>query len=193
MLWYSAETEKAVSIMQEIKQKAVDIAKTQLNLATYQLREIRPEDLPSPSVNDFTVYVAAGAATRRVIRKVSSNSIIIIAGIYAPDVKNNMNTMTGVGAEQPYVTTLGWGNPMLKHIWLFRGTELIRKWPLCPVYADENAAKITEGYVIYYPDDVVDIFWYVKEQLTVDQISQCWYLGVALLPPGATSATTAVT
>ena len=47
MLWYSGKTDKAVSIMQEIKQKAVDIAKAQLNLATYQIREIRPEDLPS--------------------------------------------------------------------------------------------------------------------------------------------------
>jgi hypothetical protein len=193
MLWYSGKTDKAVSIMQEIKQKAVDIAKAQLNLATYQIREIRPEDLPSPSVNDFAIGIAAGQATRNVTRKVSSNSIIIIAGIYAPDVKNNMNYTTGTALEQPWTITAGFGIPTLKHIWFFRGTELIRKWPLCPVYADEDAKCVTEGYIIYYPDDVINIFWYAKEQMTVDQISQDWYLGIALLPPGATSATIAQT
>lgn len=193
MLWYSGKTDKAVSIMQEIKQKAVDIAKAQLNLATYQTREIRPEDLPSPSVNDFAIGIAAGQATRNVIRKVSSNSIIIIAGIYAPDVKNNMNYITGTALEQPWTVTTGFGMPTLKHVWFYRGTELIRKWPLCPAYADEDGKVVTEGYIIYYPDDVINIFWYAKEQMTVDQISQDWYLGIVLLPPGATSATTAQT
>ena len=192
MLWYSGDTDKAVSIMQEIKQKAADIAKTQLQLATYQIREIRPEDLPSPSVNDFAVDIAAGSATRTVTRKVSSNSIIIIAGIYAPDVKNNMNYIVGVSHEQPWTVTEGFGVPTLKHVWFYRGTELIRKWPLCPAYADENAKVVTEGYIIYYPDDVVQVIWYAKEQKTVDQISQDWYLGVCLLPPGATQATIAV-
>jgi len=193
MLWYSGKTDKAVSIMQEIKQKAVDIAKAQLNLATYQIREIRPEDLPSPSVNDFAIGIAAGQATRNVLRKVSSNSIIIIAGVYAPDVKNNMNYITGTALEQPWTIAAGFGIPTLKHVWFFRGTELIRKWPLCPAYADEDGKVVTEGYVIYYPDDVISIFWYAKEQMTVDQISQDWYLGICLLPPGATSATIAQT
>ena len=193
MLWYSGNSDKAISIMQEIKQKAVDIAKAQLNLATYQIREIRPEDLPSPSVNDFAVDIAAGQATRRVTRKVSSNSIVIIAGIYAPDVKNNMNHITSIAHEQPWTVTAGFGMPTLKHIWFYRGTELIRKWPLCPVYAEETAKAITEGYIIYYPDDVIDIYWYVKAQMTVDQVSQDWYIGICLLPPGATQATIAVT
>jgi hypothetical protein len=103
-----------------------------------------------------------------------------------------MTSIQSVAHEQPWTTTLGYGNPTLKHIWFYRGTELIRKWPLCPVYADEDAKCITEGYIIYYPDDVVDIYWYVKEQLTIDQVSQDWYLGICLLPPGSTQATIAV-
>lgn len=193
MLWYSGDTDKAVSVMQEIKQKAVDIAKTQLNLATYQLREIRPDDLPSPSTIDFTVYFAAASATRTVNRRMNSNSILIIAGIYAPDVKNNITRIASTGGEQPFDVTAGLGVPIVKMIWLSRGTELIRKWPICPVYADEDGKCVTEGYVIYYPDDVVNIVWYAKDVMTHDQISQCWYLGVTLLPPGSTSATTAVT
>ena len=195
MLWFSKKTDKAVSIMQEIKQKAADIAKNQLNLATYQIREIRPEDIPSPSVNDFIVGFAANAATRRVTRKVQSNSIVIIAGFYAPDVKNNISfidpTGTGDSLEQPYDVTSGYGRATVKHVWFYRGTELIRKWPLCPAFADEDAAVVTEGYIIYYPDDVMDIYFYVKDQMTVEQISQLWYLGICLLPPGAIRATEA--
>ena len=195
MLWFSKKTDKAVSIMQEIKQKAADIAKNQLNLATYQIREIRPEDLPSPSANDFIVGFAANTATRRVVRKVQSNSIVIIAGFYAPDVKNNISlidpTGTGDSLEQPYDVTWGYGRATVKHVWFYRGTDLIRKWPLCPAFADEDAAVVTEGYVIYYPDDVIDIIFYCKDVITVEQLSQLWYLGIVLTPPGAIRATEA--
>lgn len=195
MLWYSKSTDKAVSIMQEIKQKAADIAKNQLNLATYQIREIRPEDLPSPSANDFVVGVAANQATTTVTRKVQSNSLVIIAGFYCPDVNNNVLGIESTDLEQPYDVSLGHGAgaPILKHVWFSRGTELIRKWPLCPVYADEDGACVTEGYVIYYPDDVINIVFYAKDQMTIDQISQTWYLGISLLPPGGLRSTEAST
>lgn len=187
MLWFSKKTDKAVSIMQEIKQKAADIAKNQLNLATYQIREIRPEDLPSPSANDFIVGFAANTATRTVIRKVQSNSIVIIAGFYAPDVKNNISlidpTGTGDSLEQPYDVIWGHGRATVKHVWFYRGTDLIRKWPLCPAFADEDGAVVTEGYVIYYPDDVIHIIFYAKDVLTIEQLSQLWYLGIVLTPP----------
>ncbi len=199
MLWYSVRTAKAVTVMQEIKQMAVDIAVNQLRLAQYQIREIRPEDLPSPSVVDFTVTIAANAASRVVVRRLQSNSLIIIAGFYCPDVKNNITgilpTELTAGHEgeetypQPFEVTLGHGNPILKHVWFTRGTELIRRWPLCPVYADADGAKVTEGYVIYYPDDVAIIQFFAKDQATIDQVSQTWYLGVSLLPPGGTTAT----
>ena len=195
MLWYSVRTAKAVSVMQEIKQMAVDIAVNQLRLAQYQIREIRPEDLPSPSVVDFTVTIAANAASRVVIRRLQSNSLIIIAGFYCPDVKNNIQGILPTGTDeepQPFEVTLGTGNPILKHVWFTRGTELIRRWPLCPVYADADGAKVTEGYVIYYPDDVARIEFFAKDQATIDQVSQTWYLGIALLPPGGTTATTQV-
>ena len=193
MLWYNKRTDKAVSVMQEVKQKAADIAKTQLNLATYQIREIRPEDLPSPSANDFIIGIAANQATRRVTRKVQSNSLVIIAGFYCPDVKNNIHGIESTDLEQPYDVTAGLGVPILKHVWFYRGTELIRKWPLCPVYADADAACVTEGYIIYYPDDVIDIYFYAKDQKTTDQLSQTWYLGISLLPPGGTRSTESVT
>lgn len=189
MLWYSKSTDKAVSIMQEIKQKAADIARNQLNLATYQIREIRPEDLPAPSANDFIVGIAANQATQVVTRKINSNSLLIIAGFYCPDVNNNIVGIDSTDLEQPYDVTGGHGVPILKHVWFYRGTELIRKWPLCPVYADEDGACVTEGYVIYYPDDVATIYFYAKDQMTVDQISQTWFLGIALLPPGGIRAT----
>ena len=195
MLWYSVRTEKAVSVMQEIKQMAVDIAVNQLRLAQYQIREIRPEDLPSTSTVDFTISVAANAASRTITRRILSNSVIIIAGFYCPDVRNNMTGILPTGTDahpQPFEVTLGTGNPVLKHVWFSRGTELIRRWPLCPVYADQDAAKVTEGYVIYYPDDVAIIQFFVKEQQTIAQISQTWYLGICLLPPGAQTATEAV-
>ena len=195
MLWYSARTAKAVSVMQEIKQMAVDIAVNQLRLAQYQIREIRPEDLPTPSTTDFTVTVAAGSPSVTVTRRMQSNSLIIIAGFYCPDVRNNMSGITPTApltAGQPFTVTLGAGMPILKHVYLSRGTELIRRWPLCPVYADQDAAKVTEGYVIYYPDDVAIIQFFAKEQSTLDQVSQTWYLGIALLPPGATTATALV-
>ena len=196
MLWYSVRTDKAVSVMQEVKQMAVDIAVNQLRLAQYQIREIRPEDLPSPSTVDFTVTVAANQASRTVTRRVLSNSVIIIAGFYCPDVKNNITGILPTGTEthpQPFEVTLGTGNPVLKHVWFSRGTELIRRWPLCPVYADADGAKVTEGYVIYYPDDVAIIQFFAKEQQTIAQVSQTWYLGVALLPPGAQNSTELVT
>ena len=181
--------------MQEVKQMAVDIAVNQLRLAQYQIREIRPEDLPSPSTTDFTVTVAANAASRTVTRKIQSNSLIIIAGLYCPDVRNNITGILPTApltAGQPFDVTLGTGNPILKHVYLSRGTELIRRWPLCPVYADGDGAKVTEGYVIYYPDDVATIQFFVKEIATIDQVSQTWYLGIALLPPGGTNATEVV-
>lgn len=195
MLWYPLRTAKAVSVMQEIKQLAVDIAVNQLRLAQYQLREIRPEDIPSPSTTDFTVTVAANQASRQIVRKVQSNSLIIIAGLYCPDVRNNITGILPTApltAGQPFTVTLGTGNPILKHVHIFRGTELIRRWPLCPVYAGAEAACVTEGYVIFYPDDVMDIRFYAKDQATIDQVSQTWYLGITLLPPGGTSATEAV-
>jgi len=195
MLWYSSKTDKAVSVMQEVKQMAVDIAVNQLRLAQYQIREIRPEDLPSPSTTDFTVTVAANQASRTITRKIQSNSLIIIAGFYCPDVKNNITGILPTApltAGQPFDVTLGHGNPILKHVYLSRGTELIRRWPLCPVYADDDGAKVTEGYVIYYPDDVATIQFFAKEQATIDQVSQTWYLGIALLPPGGTNATEVV-
>jgi len=192
MLWFSKSTVKAVSIMQEVKQKLADIAKNQLNLATYQIREIRPEDLPSPSVTDFIVGIAANATRRQVQRVMQSNSVLIIAGFYCPDVKNNISYIASTDLEQPYDVTAGYGVPILKHVWFYRGTELIRKWPLCPVYADEDGACVTEGYVIYYPDDVVNIYFYAKDIMTIDQISQTWYLGAVLLPPGGTQITQAL-
>jgi len=189
--------------MQEIKQMAVDIAVNQLRLAQYQIREIRPEDLPSLSTVDFTVGVAANQTSVTVRRRVLSNSIIIIAGFYCSDVKNNMRGIlpTGLTPEdepdptdpQPFILTVGHGKPVFKHVYFSRGTELIRRWPLCPVYADSDGAKVTEGYVIYYPDDVARIDFFSKDQLTIAQISQTWYLGIALLPPGAQTATEAVT
>lgn len=186
MLWFGSRTDKAVSVMQEIKQLAVDIAVNQLRLAQYQLREIRPEDLPSPSTVNFTITVAANQIFVRIQRQVQSNSLIIIAGFYCPDVKINMQAFDGT------TLTLGNGNPVLHRVNISRGTELIRRWPLDPVYADEDGAKVTEGYVIYYPDDVVDMSFFAEVTSTVDQVSKSWYLGVTLLPPGADRATIAL-
>lgn len=194
MLWYPLRTAKAVSVMQELKQKAADIATNQLNLATYQIREIRPEDLPSPSTTDFTVTIAANSATRTVTRRLLSNSLLIICGFSCPDVKNNITSILPTApltAGQPFTVTLGHGAATLKHVWITIGTELIRKWPFCEVFASEDAACITEGYVIAYPDDVIQFVFYAKEQATIDQVSQTWYIGIALLPPGAVRATEA--
>ena len=192
MLWYSIGHASYESLANEIKQKAVDIAKAQLNLATYTIREIRPEDLPSPSVNNFVIACPAAATSVTVTRKISSNSLLIVAGFYAPDVKNNQNLITGTLGEALNVT-LGFGNPVFMHVHVTRGTELIRRWPLCPVYADEYAGKATSGYVIFYPDDVAIFRFWVKETQSYEQVSQLWYLGIVLTPPGSTSATTLAT
>lgn len=194
MLWYPLRSDKAVSVMQEIKQKAADIATNQLNLASYQIREIRPEDLPSPSTTDFTITIAANAATRTVTRRVNSNSLLIICGFSCPDVRNNISGILPTApltAGQPFTVTAGTGVPILKHVWVTIGTELIRKWPFCEVYASEDGAMVTEGYIIAYPDDVIELVFYAKDQATIDQVSQTWYIGVSLLPPGATRATEA--
>lgn len=183
MLWYPLGTDKAQTVMQEMKDKAVDVARTQLGLANYQIREIRPEDLPSPSTVNFTITIAAGLATLTVTRVIQSNSILIVGGFYAPDVFNNRD-----GIIEGTV-----GEPILHMVWISRGTELIRKWPLCPVFPMNNTGAVTEGYCIFYPEDVAQFVFYAKATATVDQVSQCWYLGVCLLPPGSVTATRAAT
>lgn len=183
MLWYVQETDKAVSIEQEIKNVAVEIAKNQLKLTSYEIREIRPDDLPSPSTVDPFITVAAGAAFRQVRRKVASNSLVIIAGFYADDVgDNNPDSCHTCGSI-----------PILKFVHVYRGTNLEHNWPLKPIYAFVNRAAVTEGYMIYFPDDVIDLRFYAEQTLTVDQESWTWYKGLVLLPPGGISATESVT
>lgn len=185
MLWFELECDKAVSVMQEIKQKAMDIAVRQLNLASYEMREIRPEDLPSPSTTDFFITVAAGTAFLQVLRRVNSQSLVIICGFYAPDVVNNNQIQIGTNTD--------FSVPVLKHVHCYRGTNLLHKWPLKPIYATKDHAAITEGYMIFYPEDVIDLRFYAQNTMTVDQQSEVWYIGIVLLPPGATTATAAAT
>lgn len=182
MLWYPEETEKSQTIEQEIKNVAIQVAKNQLKLTSYEVREIRPDDIPSPSTVDFFITVAAASAFRHVRRKVSSNSLVIIAGFYITDVPNN-NGECGT-PDNPC--------PILKHVDVYRGTNLEHRWPLKPISAFRNHAGVTEGYMIYYPDDVIDLWFYAQQTLTVDQESETWYKGLVIVPPGAISATEVV-
>lgn len=182
MLWYPERTDKAVSIEQEIKVVALEIAKNQLKLTSYELREIRPDDLPSPSTVDPFITVAAGTAFLQVRRKVSSNSLVIIAGFYADD----------VGDNNPHSCHTCGSIPVLKYVHVYRGTNLEHNWPLKPLYAFEDHAGVTEGYMIYFPDDVIDLRFYAEDTLTVDQESWTWYKGLALVPPGSITATEAL-
>ena len=159
MLWYTIETSTAQSLVSQLKSKLVELTQTTLRLRTYDLREIRPEDL---GLSQFGIDYG-GSTTKTIKVKVNSNSLLGIAGV--------------IGTSETKTTEVD----------IKKGNELVAKLYVAPVKDVANCQLVAPAFRIYEPDDVIELTFKASAATDLDPVWLLGAVVVPESAPAATT------